>query len=218
VARLASTTAVLKATGCRPGKIYGRLTDVQTYTAMLDARCDLFTNLAEELASALVDDRIDYVAGDAPEGFNPTHDVCRLVINAAVELVRRRGRRRLPGFDFLLEGPPAGCPEALRPRALMLRLDDEAFARKIRAARAYPELRDEVDSALREHREEAFRLECLRPVEYALDLQGLIGNPPFYESYGEKQVAAGRYDRVVRHRQHVVPIAAALRARLAVQG
>ena len=185
---------------------------------MIEGRCDVFTALAEELAAALLDDRIDYVAGDAPEGFNPTHDVCRLLINAATELARRRGGPGMPCFDFPLDAPPADCPDDLRPRALTLRLDDAAFDRKMQAARAYAELTGEVDSALRAHREEAFRVECLRPVEYALDLRGQVGDPPYYESYGEKQVAAGRYDRVLRFRQHLEPIASALRARVAAQG
>lgn len=218
VSRLASTTRILQAAGCEPGPIYGRMTDAQAYAAMLEGRTDRFVGLAEELASALEREPVDDLAGDAAEGFNPTHDVCRLLINAAVELVRRRSGRGPLNFDFLLDGLPGDCPERLRDRALRLRLDDETFAAKMRAARAYAGLTGEVDAALRSHEEEAFRLECLRPADYALDLDGLVGDPPFYESYGEKQVAAGRYARVLRYRRHVAPIAAALRARVAAQG
>jgi hypothetical protein len=35
--------------------------------------------------------------------------------------------------------------------------------------------------------------------------------PPFYETYGEKQVAAGHYAKVLRYREHVRPIEEALR-------
>ena len=35
--------------------------------------------------------------------------------------------------------------------------------------------------------------------------------PPYYESYGEKQVASGHYDRVIRYQNHVKPLVAAIR-------
>ena len=218
VSRVPSTTAVLQGAGAWPGVIYGRLTDAQAYAAMIDGRFDLFTGLADELAEALRSEELDYVAGDAPEGFNPTHDVCRLLINAAVELVRRRTGRRLLNYDFLLDGPPGECPEGLRPRALALHLDDRALARKMEAARAYRELAGEVEAALRGRSEEDFRAECLRPVDYGVTLDGLFDAPPYYETYGEKQVAAGRYDRVIRYREHFVPVAGALRRHVGRQG
>jgi len=37
-------------------------------------------------------------------------------------------------------------------------------------------------------------------------------DPPFYEQHGERQVAAGHYTQVLRFRDHVRPVAAALRA------
>ena len=35
---------------------------------------------------------------------------------------------------------------------------------------------------------------------------------PFYELYGEKLVAAGRYEKVIRYREHMLPLAEAIRA------
>ncbi|MGH8058848.1 MAG: hypothetical protein ACREOH_16680, partial [Candidatus Entotheonellia bacterium] len=34
--------------------------------------------------------------------------------------------------------------------------------------------------------------------------------PPFYEHYGQKQVAAGHYHRVLRYDEHIAPLAEAL--------
>jgi len=39
--------------------------------------------------------------------------------------------------------------------------------------------------------------------------------PPFYEIYGEKLVAAGRYLRAIRYREHLWPLAEALRSHAA---
>lgn len=57
--RLASTTTVLEAAGARRGSIYGRVTDREIYAAILDHDFVFFTDLAEELAEALAQARID---------------------------------------------------------------------------------------------------------------------------------------------------------------
>jgi hypothetical protein len=208
--RLASTTRILERAGAKLGCIYGRLTDHAVYSAILDHSFDLFIGLAEELADALVCERTEYVAGDAVEGYNPEHDACRLIITAAVEIVKRAKGQHVANYDFLLLGQPNACPDDLRAEAIWLELDDAAFARKLAAARAYPELAGEVDIALRETQVDAFRIECLRPVPRGVAGDGLAEEAPFYERYGEKQVAAGYYDRVLRRHEHMIPLAEAL--------
>ena len=64
-----------------------------------------FIALAEELAAALVRDDAVLVAGDAVEGFNPSHDLCRYVINAAVRLASSAGRS-IDSYAFALDGAP----------------------------------------------------------------------------------------------------------------
>ena len=51
-------------------------------------------------ADGFLRDGIGYVSGDATEGYNSTHDACRLLINAAVEMASRRGAARSANFDF----------------------------------------------------------------------------------------------------------------------
>jgi hypothetical protein len=78
--RLESTTRVLERTGSRPGPIYGRMSDRDIYTAILDRDLDLFRGLAGGLCDALVAHEATCVVGDSVEGYNPSHDVCRLTI------------------------------------------------------------------------------------------------------------------------------------------
>src|SRR5438552_300306 len=56
----------------------------------------------------------------------------------------------------------------------------------------------------------AIRTECLRPVRDG----GPPEDPPYYERYGERQVIAGHYERVLRYREHFAPLEAALRHRI----
>lgn len=208
--RLPATTRILAETGAVPAGIYGRLTDHDAYDAMLRSDHMLWVKLAEELATDLIDHGIEVVAGDAIEGYNPTHDVCRLLVNSAVELVARRTSRRIENWEFPLVGPPDSCPPGLRSRAMVLTLEREALDRKMAAAHRYSELAGEVDDALRTVGESGFGIEMLRPVVERAATDGLADEPPYYERHGERRVATGNYMRVLRRSEHVLPIADAL--------
>ncbi|HEU4766407.1 MAG TPA: hypothetical protein VFS77_03505 [Pyrinomonadaceae bacterium] len=147
--RLDRTSEVLSRVGAKQGAIFGRLTDLQVYAAILDGDSELFSGIVEELARAFVEERVDYVAGDAAEGYSVTHDICRIMIGAAVEMAAREYGHRIRNFDFLVVGPPDECPSALRDEAIWFQLNDEEFGRKVDAAMAYtPNLAADVEAAL----------------------------------------------------------------------
>lgn len=237
--RLDSTTRILAQTGARRGSIYGRFTDLNIYSAILDGDFRFFEQLVTELAEALVKAEVEYVAGDAIEGYNPVHDTCRIVIDAAVELACLSGGRAIINREFLLFARHQPHREAKQADDILLTLDDEMLARKLKVARAYPELQSEVEAmldqktldALRsfpelsEHfsnvvtssmGEEAYRVEYLRPAS------GPAGNGgptevPIYERYSELLVASGTYNRAIRYRDHILPLAEAIRSFVGVK-
>lgn len=214
--RLGSTEEVLRGAGATAGSVFGRLTDQALYQAILRHDHRLFIGLANELAEEFVRQRVEYVAGDAAEGYNPAHDVCRLLVNTAVGLAAQRRAAGVGNYDFLLVGRPDHCPERLRGEAKWFHLNDEALARKLAAAENYSELAAEVSKAIGENGASAFRVECLRPAgveESGGEPAG--GERPFYEIYGEQQVAAGHYENLIRYSEHMRPLAEALRLRVA---
>jgi hypothetical protein len=182
------------------------MTDRESYETILEGNAARFAKLADALARVILEAGVRSVAGDAAEGYNPTHDVCRLVINAAVAMARRRGAQVL-SFDFPLTGPPDACDPARRGLGLELRLDDETLRRKLAAARRCPDLGVDVEEALRTGAE-AFRLELLRPAAEGGPTDGLPDEVPFYEGHGASRVTGGKYARVLRRRAHVLPLAA----------
>jgi hypothetical protein len=208
--RMASTTLLLDSVGATPGHLYGRYADKDVYRLLVGGRIDVFVQLVQELADALTAADVDCVAGDAVEGFNPAHDVCRFVIDGAVEMARRRTGRTIRNYEFVLEGSPDDCPDAVREDATWIRLDEAALDRKVESALQYPELRDEVQAALERYGRRAFAVECLRPTTTHLMIEQFNQNLPAYEQYGERRVREGRYDEVIRYRQHVLPVRTAI--------
>ena len=214
--RVESTSAVLEGVGASRGTIYGRMTDREIYAAILDGDHDRFVALAGELADDLVRTGAELVVGDAVEGFNPSHDVCRYVINAAVCLASAAGRRAIDCYAFPLDGAPRARPAGVRDAPVTLELDDRTLERKLREASRYTELAFEVEGAVQRFGADAFRTECLWPADLADRYGWDPARVPYYESYGAQRVAGGAYSRVVTFRQHVRPLADALWCRSAV--
>lgn len=213
--RLESTTAVLNEVGAIRGSIYGRMSDREIYARMLRGDHTAFITLAEDLAAAFLRDNTTVVVGDAIEGFNPSHDVCRYVINAAVRLATAPGRT-VASYAFALDGAPDAGPDRHPGEIRRLRLDDHLLERKLHAAHTYAELRSEVDSALERFGEEPFRSECL----WGVDVEDAYGwetsRVPFYEVHGARRVANGTYEHVLTFQDHVKPLADALWSHCAI--
>jgi hypothetical protein len=199
--RLNSTLRVLAATGARRGPVFGRFADRDVYAHLLGRRLSPWLRLVDHLADFLARERVRLVACDAAEGYNPAHDLCRLVTEVAA---RRAGGVAV--YDFPLVGPPRCSSHP--GKTIRLRLDDQALARKLAAARDYPELAGEIESAIRAHGVEALRHEWLTRGDSWSD--AAIEQPPNYERFGAERVATGRYATVIRYRDHVRPVASTL--------
>ena len=208
--RIESTTALLSATGSRPGSIYGRWSDRAVYEAILSGNTGLFAGIVRELSQALKAEDVEYVVCDANEGYNPTHDLCYYLVVTAVRLCTREQGRQIQPYTFALIGPPDSCPEPLRAASICIRLDAPAIQRKLSSAGSYEELREEVRRALAKYGTAPFQTEWMLPVR-SLDLPASrLESTPYYETYGEKQVAAGVYDQVIRYEKHFRPLLASL--------
>lgn len=202
--RTESSRALLAETGAKAGPIFGRLSDKEAYSAILRKDTGLFTGLAEEAADIFDRAGVTVVVSDAAEGFNPVHDLCRLIADAAVRLMEGRGQARIQAYEFDLVTPPwetRACDAEIR-----INLTEGEFRRKIEAAQRYKELRGEIKRVLENTPADAFREEIFRPGGRRLGPPG----KPFYESFGECRIAEGLYDQVIRRDIHLKAIAEAL--------
>ncbi|NUQ30245.1 MAG: hypothetical protein HOQ35_17245 [Acidobacteriaceae bacterium] len=209
ISRLNATTEILEKLGASIGTVYGRFTDRAIYETMLARSLDPLCEVVESIAAALIDAEIEMVVSDASEGYNPTHDICFELTQAAVELVRKRTHRTIHRYSFCLTEWEGCVPSQTAEDAIHLELDDACLYNKIEAARSYIELRDEVDRALACKGIEYFRKETLIPS--AGWTTALENYKPGYEQRGEQRVANGRYTKVLRYKDHLLPIFRAIR-------
>ena len=151
--RLDSTRALLDRTGAAAGEVFGAFTDRQLYEALLKGEPSAFLDVTERLADAFVRRGIETVVADPAEGYNPAHDVCRLITDTAVRAATARGCS-IGSWEFPLVRPATEDPEGTR----RIVLDDAALERKRAAAESYPEMRAEVDAALGRAGLESYRV------------------------------------------------------------
>lgn len=201
--RLDSTRRVLDSIGCSAGSLYGAFTDREIYGLMREGPA-AFVEMAGQLEKEWAGQGVTTVAGDGLEGFNSTHDVCRMIINAVVERGRRKGRM-LENYTFALDrmvDAPAGA-------VVSVALNDQMFQWKGEIVRElYPEMAGEVARVIASHGEAPFRTEVMHAEPPGKE--SLLWNsaePPFYETYGARQIQKGHYHELITYREHLLPIA-----------
>lgn len=215
VPRIAASREIIASAGARAGEVFGPLSDAALYQALLNHEHALFAGLAQRLADTLTRQDCPYVVGDAGEGYNPTHDVCRLLIDAAVAIAGRRLRRPIGNYQFTLSGDPSTA-HFISGQAIVMRLDETAWAAKTSvvsryAARVGGTLLREVENILGGDGAGVFRTEYLVPVPNEGREHLYASETPYYESHGAQRVAEGYYRHVIRHDEHILPLARALR-------
>lgn len=203
--RLHATKDLLDAAGATAGEIFGRFTDRQVYAALIEGRSEVLAGLVDDLAELLVRFRIDAIVADAMEGFNPVHDLCRIIAGAACDRAGTTIRR--------YEYPLHAGPQAHAGHSIVYRLDDATLAGKLAAARKMSVAIADVAEMLGRFGEEAFRNEPFYEAPEWTTVRWHDGERPLYERIGEERVAGGRYDSVIRYSDHFQPLLDSLGAK-----
>lgn len=203
--RLHECAALLRRVQATPGRIFGRHTDREMYDAILNGDVELIDGLVNEVAAELVANRIDAIVSDGMEGFNPVHDLCRIIAGAACSRAGNVVHYEYP----LYEGPHAF--DAVGD-AQIIDLDDAALEAKLACARGLAPVLSDIDEMLSRFGEAAFRREAFRPIADWTACPWPSDARPLYEQIGEEAVALHRYDRVIRYAEHMRPLVDHVRA------
>jgi hypothetical protein len=200
--RLAATAGFLRGLGARQGTIFGRLSDGEAYAMILERNTALLVSLVTELAEQFERDRPAILVSDAAEGYNPVHDLCRLIGGAAIVMAGVATKQ----YEYAVVNDPDSSDAA----AIVIALTAAEHAAKMEKARAQAASLADIDELVSRYGADTYRRETLSPVRdwTAID----DGAPPLYEQYGEQRVAAGLYRTVIRRREHMLPLRDALLA------
>jgi hypothetical protein len=186
------------------------VSDSVVYQALLGTGASPFRAWLDGLTQAALDAAIDTVVADQAEGYNPTHDLCRVLANRLVERLRAAGRE-VRSLEMPLVGHP--CDPAHEDRIeVEVRLSETELAHKLAqmldyARRCSPVLLGEVRTMLDSYGPQAFAHECLYPAALTrYEGERWPDEPPFFERAGEVRRAQGVYKDVIRasHLQRMV--------------
>jgi len=197
--RIEESARLLRATGAAQGGIFGRFTDREMYAAILGGYAELFDELVNELAEEIAAHHVDVVVSDAMEGFNPVHDLCRIIAGAACS---RAGD--VAHYEYSIHDGPHAF-DVLND-AVISDLDDAAFEAKIASAHAFAPVISDIGEMLSRFGEAPFRREAFRRIVDWTACPWPEGGHPLYERIGEERVALHRYERVIRYAEHMRPL------------
>ena len=201
VSRIHNTAAILEKCGATLSPIMGYFTDKEMYKMLLEKEYDRLFTCIDEISDDLQKNNITVIAGDAIEGYNPTHDLCRYMINHLASYLEKKLKSPIKNFDFLLDGLDITWSQKL----LQIQLDDADFERKYKTAESYLELSVEVKRAVEKYGKTPFKTEYLREVKKPYHYDLWENEIPYYEKYAEEKVASGVYNEVVSFREHILP-------------
>lgn len=176
--------------------------DSHIYGALLGTAPSPFGAWLTRLVDLGMQGQFDTVVADQAEGYNPSHDLCRVMANCLVDRLRKSGKS-VRSLEFPVVGPscdPHRQSEVedtviLSPAELRHKLALMHFY----AQRTSPVLKQELDAMLASFGEESFGKEYLYPASrtpYELDEMPTV--LPEFERIGEERFRAGVYRHVIR--------------------
>lgn len=207
--RLEASRELIQEAGGTVGRIFGRYPDRALYDVIRNQDLAAVTGLADDLLATLEETNAEVIAGDMQEGFNTGHDLCRMLIQAAVARYDQRRGHPIKNYEIVLERL-AGIMGSRKPAVSIQLEKDEIVAKRACVERRFPQLVEEMDRVVAKYGEVAVATETLFEASPGLDDHWMEGEPPYYETFGRKQVAAGIYREVITHETHLRPIAQSL--------
>lgn len=196
--------------------------DAHIYTELLAGRLYFFEYYTKFMAGLFVQKKIDYVVADASEGQHVIHEMCRIMTDTAIRLVKKTTGKTIVNYEYSVTRP---YNEGLTEDCIHVELDDETYNGKINAVANYhpsilselkpnltldlnvilqlremPKGMGEVKNILKHVNPDFFRNEYIRPYIYKEH------EKPFYETNGEKLVSDGKYAEVIYYEKHIKPI------------
>jgi len=176
--------------------------DSEIYQALLGYQASPLPKWLQQLYNQLKNEEDVLIVADQAEGYNPTHEVCRILANKLAASLETAGVK-VTNLEFPLMGHP--CPSDRKSDVqMMLSLSETELKDKIEtgldyARKSSPRLVEEINEALNLFGEAVFATECLYSGQATIYEAGCLPDKkPHFETVGEERLANGVYKEVIR--------------------
>lgn len=206
--RLHQSIRLIESLGATYKNIITPFTDKELYNIILSGDLDKIRHIKNQLLFSIKENNYDEIVGDALEGFNPTHDICRYLINGMVaELEKTNPCKSILNYDFVLDKGPNNLSYEENLNGFSLKLSPVELEMKVEAAMNYPELKAEVEIAIERFGISSFSWESYGIINDLNQIVNWKNQLPYYEEIGKKRVASGAYKTCIEFEKHIKPIA-----------
>ncbi len=204
-ARIHESIKLIESIGLKAYRPFEPFSDRQIYDLILEGKHDAFVEVKSALEQFILGKKYNRIFGDALEGFNPSHDLCRYLINASVRSLQ--DNLPLENYSFL-QDELFKCSEIEQDKeGLVLNLNVREVEAKLNACREYSQLKHEVDRFIERFGVEFFNHEYFRKLSQTDMIKNWENEAPFYEIHGRKRVEEGVYKHVISFDNHMKPLA-----------
>jgi hypothetical protein len=208
ISRVDNSIKIIESLGARYIKLFEPIPDKLIYRFMLEGNIAEIHKIKNDLSEKFIIEGYDFVIGDSLEGFNPTHDLCRYIINSIVKDCQLKANRIISNYSFDLDKAPNKVKNNVAN--MLIELHVRELEQKYEAAISYPELKFEVEKVLKIYGKEAFKFEYYSKIDDPNSLKNWDEISPQYENFGKEKVNNCLYPEVIQFEKHMKPIALSL--------
>lgn len=206
--RLYQSIKLIESVGATYKNTFTAFSDKELYALILSGDLEKIKQIKKELLTLVKEKKYDEIYGDALEGFNPTHDICRYIINGIVaELEKSNPSHPILTYDFVLDKAPGMLSQKTQQDYLFFDLSKQELEMKLKAGLNYPELKLEIEKAIEHFGVSAFSKETYSRITDLNQISNWQTPVPYYEEIGRKRVATGAYKTCIEFEKHIKPLA-----------
>ncbi|MFD2564819.1 hypothetical protein [Aquimarina rubra] len=206
--RIQQSIDLIESLGLKAYYPFEPFTDRQIYDLILSNSTDPFLSVKSAIKEFIISHNIEMIVGDALEGFNPSHDLCRYLINATV--IGLEDKVKIRNYDFFQEDVRKNRSSSKKPEDITIELDDTELQNKMTASLNYPEIKLEVDKFVQHYGTDFFSVEYFRKVSDPFKVKSWNTEFPYYEEFGRKRIKEGTYSQLISFSEHIEPLAKTL--------
>lgn len=216
ISRIHQSIKLVKSLGLKVHFPIEPFMDRDIYDLILSKSTDDFLKIKSALKKFVIENSIKRIVGDALEGFNPSHDICRYLINSIVTEVKNEIDVTIDNYEFFQENVSQNKTLLKSDEDIQIKLNKKEFDNKLKVCLDYSEIKFELDKFINLYGEDFFMIEYFRKIKNTEQIKTWDSKYPYYEEFGRKRIKEGTYSELISFENHMKIIALALQNEITI--